>query len=1750
MVSANTYYTNANEEGSYGYVKSTSIDPDTNSTHDGAWVAYEYYPWAEDSAGTVSRVHRPYGNSPASVPTDLAASNSGEITSYEYVEDAFGRKSRPSLVETKVNGVTVSKSTTDYTDTATVNDMYIVEAAQKDYSSSSVYLETVTKYYREDTWLQFFRNQVHSVTDPTGTRRSYVYQRGTWEGGGSFTTSGTGFNSSGNPSGPASRTIEFIGSKANQGEGQQTTYDGYDIEDVYLISGKSLMNITIRDKYARVVRTESRVWNGDGSAWVPLASTNYGYNGSNQLNSVSHSNNSSSSATYAGELMTGQTDEAGVSLTYTHDNGGRIRDVTQAAQGAIGALVTRYSYDATGQILTKTVGQGQSETLVTTLTYDDAGRPSSKLLPGQNTATTYTYDPANRKRTTTFSNGGTRVEEFNHDRTPAKTTGTGVVEEHYTYSIENNQRKTIARSGTSSSTRTVTAWHDWLGRPVKTQRPGFAPSGLSAYTQNFSYNSTTGLLSSIARSAGLATVYYTYDALGNRLTEGLDIDGGGITTGGTDRITGTERKFVNNKPSSTDWWLFTRTYTYGTASSPAEHTLSTSYERITGFSSTLRSEVESTNGDGRTSTRTIDVVPSTKSATLTSMLDGLNNSTVTLTNGFKTSEVGSDALTTSYAYDSLHRPSKVTDSRGIETTTTYWSGSTLPHYIKDGSGATVATHTYNSAGQCTLTQNAYSKTTRYAYDTRGQLYRQWGSGTHPVEVGYNTYGQRNSLKTYRGAPSTDSSTWPSVGTADTTQWTYDDASGLLHYKTTPDGNSVVLGYDAAGRITSREWVRRDPGNTSQGVKTDYAYTASTGELSSVTYHDNGTTVTSYTYTRLGQPATVTDATGTRTFNYDSAKPWRLTSEALPSFFGSRVITRLYETSNATGRYRGFQLGTSGNPDADLEQTYTISAQARFTDLSSKRADNGVSRTFSYGYYDSANNKDTRLVHSLSLSGSHPFSITRTYASNLDLLESIDSKWSTASRTKFTYAYDSRHLRDTVVQSGSVFTDADNYGDDLHQNFDYNDRGELTAAASYQGSTANSTSNPLPGRHFVYDYDSIGNRNWSNNTGVTYDPNATEPLTQPDLYTHNQLNQVTARENKAINVSGVADANAPVLIDDNTALAARQDRYWSDQIWPDNTTGPANPTITVRAAKPGAGSGGADLINKQLITLLYPAAQQTYTYDLDGNLTGDGLFNYNWDAENRLTSVTTNSVAISAGAENVTITFKYDYLGRRVEKVVSNSTDLNKSYQHRYIYDGWDLIAEIDVSNNTVRRSFTWGLDLVGSLTSSGGVGALLQIHDNAQSKTLLPTYDGNGNVVSLLNADSGAIEAIYEYSPFGELIRAEGDYADDNPFRFSSKFQDNETKLIYYGYRYYNARNGRFINRDPIAEAGGLNLYGFVGNDGVNGWDYLGMDGELPPVVINVPRLSSPPSLNFYLARLGGFAMAGAQRGGYQRLGEVGPEVVKLLPVVVSASSYSPTNPDVFAPWNYTRVVDVEGVLGWSKVGDYGQLVTLPTYTVSESRHTTSQAPSIWAGAAGAAFGGARSFFRGLLWEGPKEMVTGLYTLVTTNPITTVTNFADDLGTLAGELVYNTEETLTGMGRALTDPEQIGKATFGALTSLASGALVGKVAAAEKSIGGAKPFAMGIENHLDDFARQHAASTWKDFDDVVNWKPQVLDKLTDPNQRVLFNLDNVEVFRGAQRAAAGGRGGTDWELLQIMQNPNFPNLEFWQAGKQVPNPFQ
>ena len=135
--------------------------------------------------------------------------------------------------------------------------------------------------------------------------------------------------------------------------------------------------------------------------------------------------------------------------------------------------------------------------------------------------------------------------------------------------------------------------------------------------------------------------------------------------------------------------------------------------------------------------------------------------------------------------------------------------------------------------------------------------------------------------------------------------------------------------------------------------------------------------------------------------------------------------------------------------------------------------------------------------------------------------------------------------------------------------------------------------------------------------------------------------------------------------------------------------------------------------------------------------------------------------------------------------------------------------------------YYWGKDLSGTLQGAGGVGGLL--YETIDGVIYIPCYDNNGNVTKYVD-ENGNIVASYTYDAFGVLIAKSGPLADVFRHRFSTKYYDAETGLYYYGYRFYHPALMRWLNRDPIEEDGGVNLYGFCGNNGINSVDYMGAD--------------------------------------------------------------------------------------------------------------------------------------------------------------------------------------------------------------------------------------------------------------------------------------------------------------------------------------
>jgi len=242
----------------------------------------------------------------------------------------------------------------------------------------------------------------------------------------------------------------------------------------------------------------------------------------------------------------------------------------------------------------------------------------------------------------------------------------------------------------------------------------------------------------------------------------------------------------------------------------------------------------------------------------------------------------------------------------------------------------------------------------------------------------------------------------------------------------------------------------------------------------------------------------------------------------------------------------------------------------------------------------------------------------------------------------------------------------------------------------------------------------------------------------------------------------------------------------------------------------------------------------YEYDADGNMIFDGKWRYSWNVENRL---------IQAENDSSLLQFTYDYMGRRFSKKVlekKNQKWIPKETRY-FIYDTWNLIKEdIIQSNNpkpetTNSKLYAWGLDLSQSLQSAGGVGGLLSVTDS--STTSYPYYDANGNITSYYNSANGLIYSCW-YTPFGRPIEEQITSSKPCDYGFSTKPLDSETGLNYYIFRYYDAKLGRWMSKDPVGEEGfrvtfikkqpkGFEAsYVFVNNTPVVSIDYLGLDRD------------------------------------------------------------------------------------------------------------------------------------------------------------------------------------------------------------------------------------------------------------------------------------------------------------------------------------
>jgi len=279
----------------------------------------------------------------------------------------------------------------------------------------------------------------------------------------------------------------------------------------------------------------------------------------------------------------------------------------------------------------------------------------------------------------------------------------------------------------------------------------------------------------------------------------------------------------------------------------------------------------------------------------------------------------------------------------------------------------------------------------------------------------------------------------------------------------------------------------------------------------------------------------------------------------------------------------------------------------------------------------------------------------------------------------------------------------------------------------------------------------------------------------------------------------------------------------------------------------------DDVPEALADIPLRAAEEKHEFDADGNPETSGSTTFVYDAENRL---------IRWSGTGFEAEFAYDYLNRRARsKVRQNSSEDWQEFDHLYV---GGLLAGLLHSNGEEyeRHLFTWGLDRSGTMGGAGGIGGLLEVTVGGEFGEVpvradyLAAADGLGNVVAYINRADGVREAEFEYSPFGETVRAKGDLAQFGDFIFPLRHQSKFSSAFYLGYelpvhelydygqRSYEPTLGRFLNRDPIGIAGGANLYAYLGGTAFGAWDAWGWSAWDVDIA---PELRFAPGLYRYL---------------------------------------------------------------------------------------------------------------------------------------------------------------------------------------------------------------------------------------------------------------------------------------------------------------
>jgi RHS repeat-associated protein len=777
---------------------------------------------------------------------------------------------------------------------------------------------------------------------------------------------------------------------------------------------------------------------------------------------------------------------------------------------------------------------------------------------------------------------------------------------------------------------------------------------------------------------------------------------------------------------------------------------------------------------------------------------------------------------TTYTYDAQGRVTRIRDPLGGEQTSAYDAAGRLTRQTDPTGGA--RQFTYTAHGRVETQVDPEGRTRRATYDPLDHPATLVDPLGNRVQASYDANSRQTSVTNASGG--TERWTFDADGNRETRttpagevhRYAYDDGGNITE-TTLPDGRTLRYTYDANGRVVERQENDRPPVRleydamgrlmaiaapdeatmslTRDPLGRPSSMTNAAGETTRWTYHPTGPLasvtdarggVTRYDYDAEGHLVRTTAADGSVTnVTWDAAG--RATSRSLPGggtlAYGWDASGRLASLTAASGAVTRFEYDRSGAPTARIEPDGTRWVQTRDAAGRVVRVDGPT------GPSTAAWDADGRLLGETTPDGE------------------VSYTWDTAGR-----------------RTG------------------WNVLGQACTWSGPARAMGTSTMTCQPGGSVRFEYDAEAKPArvvFPNGAVTTYTWDLNGRLVGQE--TRDAQGALRVRRDYTLDVAGrvtrvaFTDGGASTLTYDALGQLTGSTRAAADGSRL-RTRAYAWDAVGNRTRRTTSEAGPQDE-RFDLENLSGTDADFDYDFDPDGRLVGrthrvSGIEeSFTYDARNLLVGARKQA---RNGARLAESTYTHDAAGRRIRRVTDG-------VEHRYVYDGAQLVAELDTAGRVVAR-WIHGPRLDQPLVMIRGAAVYTYVQDL------------RGDVVALLDA-GGQVVNRYEYDDFGEVVSAQE--LVPNPFTFAGRERDSETGFVQLRARTYDPRTGRFLQRDP--HPGSLRApitqspYVFARNDPYGHTDPLGTVAAL--------------QYAFKLADIFGFGANASAPNGYELIGSL-----------------------------------------------------------------------------------------------------------------------------------------------------------------------------------------------------------------------------------------------------------------------------------------